>query len=286
VKLEERIASLLGTRVSRLRPIRGRGYSVAIRNVAERDDGRTAFVKLGAEEPTSTFLRLEGRFYEAISAPFMPELLAYDETDPPLLVLEDLSGGRWPPPWTDSSIEAVRMALGAVAATPPPGFVSRVEDDRESLVGGWATIERDPEPFLSLGACSPEWLETSLPALKRAAERAPIEGDELLHLDVRSDNICLADRGAVLVDWNWACVGNPELDLAAWLPSLQLEGGPAPETILPDAAGFAALLAGFFGARAGLPPPRTAPHVRPIQLAQLGVALPWAARAVDLPPPR
>lgn len=54
MKLEERIASLLGTRVSRLRPIRGRGYSVAIRNVAELDDGRAAFVKLGSARSRSS----------------------------------------------------------------------------------------------------------------------------------------------------------------------------------------------------------------------------------------
>jgi hypothetical protein len=69
------------------------------------------------------------------------------------------------------------------------------------------------------------------------------------------------------------------------LPSLRLEGGPEPDQLLPHAHGFAALLAGFFGSRAGLPAPPTAPRVRPFQLAQLRVTLPWAARQLDLPPP-
>jgi aminoglycoside phosphotransferase (APT) family kinase protein len=42
---------------------------------------------------------------------------------------------------------------------------------------------------------------------------------------VRSDNICIGDGGATLVDWNWASVGNPRVDLAFWLPSLHFEGG-------------------------------------------------------------
>ena len=31
----------------------------------------------------------------------------------------------------------------------------------------------------------------------------------------------------MLVDWNWAGLGNPLVDLAFWLPSLFMEGGPA-----------------------------------------------------------
>jgi aminoglycoside phosphotransferase (APT) family kinase protein len=130
--------------------------------------------------------------------------------------------------------------------------------------------------------CSRDWPDASLPVLREAAETAPVPGDALLHLDIRSDNMCLTDRGAVLVDWNQACIGNPELDLAAWLPSLRLEGGPEPEDILPGGAGFAAVLAGFFGSRAGLPPPPTAPQIREIQRAQLEVALGWASRELDL----
>ena len=278
------MSRLLGAEVVAVRRVEG-GYSVAFRAVVELADGRSVFVKAGAEPVTSAFLREELRFYRAVQAPFMPSLVASDDGDPPLLALEDLSGGRWPPPWDDASIGAVRETLAAVAATPPPDGLAPVRAHGDTLLGGWAAIEREPEPFLSLGLCSQDWLERSLPELRAAAERAPIDGAALLHLDVRSDNICLIERGAVLVDWNHACLGNPDLDVAAWLPSLQLEGGPAPETFLPGAGGFAALLAGFFACRAGLPPPETAPHVRAIQLAQTRVALPWAVRELGLAEP-
>ena len=69
------------------------------------------------------------------------------------------------------------------------------------------------------------------------------------------------------------------------LPSLKLEGGPDPWELVPDSQGFAALMAGFFAARAGLPPPPTAPTVREFQHRQAEVALPWAARELGLPPP-
>jgi hypothetical protein len=280
--IEERLASLLGSRVRSLVRIESRGYAAAFHAVAKLDDGRTAFVKAGAEEVTSSFLREEIRVYRTIQGPFMPVFYGADERDPAVLVLEDPSGGRWPPPWDARSIEAVREALAAVAATPVPEELGRIDERRDWLCGGWAVIECEPEPFLSLGVCSRRSLETVLPTLRRAAESAPIDGDALIHLDVRSDNLCLTARGAVLVDWNHACRGNPDLDLAFWLPSLRLEGGPPPEALLPGAGGLAALLAGFFGARAGLPPPETAPHVRGIQLAQLRVAFPWAARELQL----
>jgi len=51
---------------------------------------------------------------------------------------------------------------------------------------------------------------------------------------------------------------------------------------VPDSRGLAPLIAGFFAARAGLPPPLTAPKVREIQRRQLEVALPWAARELGL----
>jgi hypothetical protein len=281
----ERLSRLLGTEVRALTRVQSSGYTVAYHAIAELADGTTAFVKAATEPVTAEFIRDEQRVFAALSGAFMPGLLAMDDEEPPLLVLEDLRGAHWPPPWEEGMIDAVREALDAVAATSPPDVVPPIEIHRDRLVTGWAEIEADPEPFLALGACSPEWLDRALPLLRRASETAPIDGDSLLHLDVRSDNLCIADRGAVLVDWNHACVGNAELDLAAWLPSLRLEGGPEPHTILPGAAGLAALLAGFFGCRAGLPAPPTAPQVRPFQLAQLEVSLPWAARELGLPPP-
>lgn len=281
----ERLSRLLGTEVLELTRVASSGYTVAYHGIAVLADGTTTFVKAATEPVTAEFIRDEQRVFSAVSGPFMPALVALDETEPPLLVLEDLRAAHWPPPWEEGQVDAVRETLAAVAATSAPDAIPPVGVHRERLVEGWAEIEADPDAFLSLGVCIPAWLERALPPLREASESAPIDGDALLHLDVRSDNLCIAERGAVLVDWNHACVGNPELDVAAWLPSLRLEGGPEPDEILPGAPGFAALLAGFFGCRAGLPAPPTAPTVRAFQLAQLRVALPWAARELGLEPP-
>ena len=141
------------------------------------------------------------------------------------------------------------------------------------------------KPLLSTRLCTTSWLEKALPALLQASDDAQLDGTELLHFDVRSDNLCLREGRALLFDWNLARVGNGDFDIAFWLPSLTLEGGPSPWEVLPEAGPLAAAVAGFFAVRAGLPTPPTAPTVREFQRAQAEVALRWTASELGLPPP-
>jgi hypothetical protein len=111
--------------------------------------------------------------------------------------------------------------------------------------------------------------------LVAAEAEAVIAGDALLHLDVRSDNLRLRDGVAVLFDWNWAHRGNALLDHAFWLPSLHVEGGPAPQTRLADAP-MAACVAGFFCWRGSQPSDGLPAGLRAFQQAQGRIALDWA----------
>jgi hypothetical protein len=265
-------------------PVEGGGYG---RNTSrwrvELADGRRAFVKAALDDLAAGWLRQEHRVYASVAAPFMPGLIGWHDDDSTVLLIEDLGDAFWPPPWTHEQIETVLATLELVRATPPPDGLPALEDLREVL-DGWPTIAADPAPFLSTGVCSAEWLEAALPRLAEASASCALTGGELLHLDVRSDNLCFRDDLVKLVDWNLACVGNGLVDVVAWLPSLRLEGGPEPWDVIADSGGLASLIAGFFAARAGLPPPPTAPTVREFQRRQAEVALPWAARELGLPP--
>jgi aminoglycoside phosphotransferase (APT) family kinase protein len=212
---------------------------------------------------------------------FIPECFGADES---MLVLEDLTQAEWPPPWTQGRVDLVLAALDELHATTAPAGLPRLEEMRGDVIG-WPRVADDPEPFLSTRVASREWFDAARPTLLQASAAAHLKGDELMHFDVRSDNLCFRNGSAVLVDWNIACAGNGRFDVAFWLPSLRLEGGPEPWEVLPDAGELAAAVAGFFAVRAGLPPPEGAPTVREFQRRQLEVALPWAARELRIAPP-
>jgi hypothetical protein len=282
VATDARIEEIVGVRpVARRRA--ERGYTPAERWIMELADGRSVFVKAATNDLTAGWLRNEHRIYEALRAPFMPKLMGWEGGERPILVLEDLSDAQWPPPWTDDRVASVLLMLEAVAGTPPPAWLPAASSSG-FLERGWRSVEDDPGPLLSTGFVSQDWLERALPSLAKAAATCQLDGPNLLHLDVRSDNICFrADGSAVLVDWNLAVVGNPPIDIAFWLPSLASEGGPQPDAVLPDAAPEAAFVSGFFAARAGQPRIPGAPAIRPLQFEQLRHALPWACRELGLP---
>ena len=245
-------------------------------------DGRRVFVKAATSVYLAGELRREAAVYSHLRTDFAPQLICFDDDpDLPMLVLEDLSDADWSVHWDADRVAAVRDTLRAVAATVAPSDTPAASQGF-SKFGEWADLIADPAPFVATGIRSREWLDRNASTLQAAAAAAPIDGDGLLHLDVRSDNLCFRDGRAILVDWNWACIGNEELDVAGWLPSLAAEGGPRPWEILPRAGGYAALLAGVWASVVGLPPPPTAPTVRDLQRRQLEVALVWAERELHL----
>lgn len=284
--LEQRITEAMHTRLTGFRSAAG-GYTAAKRGIVTFDSGESAFLKAAVSEQTTEWLRAEYAVYRymdaEIHADFLPKVLAWDDDGMrPLLLLEDLSAAHWPPPWEPGHAARVAETLSRLRRVPPMPGLASLESYRDDFCG-WQKIAADPAPFLSLGFCTDAWLDAALPSLQVAERAARLDGNDFLHLDIRSDNLCFTPDRTVLVDWNWACAGNGLVDLAAWLPSLHAEGGPAPETFLPDAPELASALSGFWAARAGLPD--RDPRMRQLNLFQLCTALPWTARAIGLPPP-
>jgi hypothetical protein len=274
-----RAERILGTEAENWARVVSRGYSINEHWTAGFADGSRAFLKLASVDPSPQWVRDERHVFECVDGPFMPLFLGFEDGDKPLLILEDmLPDARWPPPWHPGDVESVLAALREIAAARLKGELPRLAT---ASTAGWHDVANDPAPFLELGLVSADWLDRSLPALLEASDRTPLDGDSLLHCDVRSDNLCLRSGHAVLLDWNHARIGNPAFDVALWLPSLVLEGGPGPESFGVDE--FAVFVAGFFAAQAGLRAPAGAPRVRGFQRAQLEVALPWACRALELP---
>jgi Phosphotransferase enzyme family len=277
-ELDDRIARAAGARPVAYERCAG-GYSTADRFVVALDDGRSVFVKSAEVENLAGWLRREHEVYASLSGSFIPGLVGWDDDGVrPLLAIDDLSGADWSVRSDPARVDCVVTALAELAACAPPPNTLPVRETHADLWERWRTVAADPEPFLATGLRDAEWLERSLPTILAAAESAPVEGDGVCHLDVRSDNICFVGDRAVLVDWNWVSLANPAVDLASWLPSVRVEGGPPPWELLRDGGALAAFVAGVWAAVAGLPPPETAPTVRAVQRAQLAVALDWVDR--------
>ena len=280
-ELSGRIERLVGARVESYRRVEG-GYTPALRLLC-RTAGGGFFAKIGTTPGTCESLRREIHVYERLRGDFMPCLVASeDQESEPILVIEDLSSHHWPPPWDGRQIEMTLAQIDALHHT--PASLETYAQVHGTSGANWRVVADDPAPFLALGVADAAWLEAALPTLIRVEEGCPTAGDSLTHWDLRSDNICLTPGRAVFVDWNGACLSNPRLDLGFWLPSLAYESGLEPEKILPDAPEVAARVSGYFASRAGLPGIGDAPRVRTVQRRQLETALPWAARALDLPP--
>ena len=278
----ERVERLLGWAPETWRPVHG-GYTPTARYAVAAGQ-RTGFVKIATTEMTAWQINREITAYAGISGDFVPRVLGADpDPERPLLVIEDLSSAIWPPPWTGGVLEKVLEAIARMHATPSTLRHGNLLEGREA---GWPTVAANPAPFLALGHVTADWLERALPALIAAETSCRRTGDALTHLDLRSDNLCLTPEGVKFIDWAEACRSNGDVDLGFFLPSLAFEQGPLPETVLPDRPDVAALVSGFFAARAGMPDIPQAPFVRRVQREQLSTALPWAIRALELETPR
>ncbi len=163
--------------------------------------------------------------------------------------------------------------------------------------------ELESESFTAwprLAAAPPDdldpWARRHLDSLVAAAApaRAALDGDTLVHLDMRADNILLSDTGVVVVDWPWACRGAAWTDLALFLCSVATIGGADPEQVArshplllgvdPDAlTAVVVALAGFWVEACRAPESPGLPTVRDFQRRSGVATLRWLERRTGWP---
>lgn len=260
------------------------GYSSSACWRVVTEDGRSFFLKTAVDQQTTDWLLTERMIYESVRSPHLPKLEAAADS-PPYLLLEDLSRAVWPPPWTEDQVSSVLAGLDELHGhVPPPGTVPL--EERRYHGGGWSEVLADPVPFLRLRCCSEPWFTSYGEKLAQLEQKAPRNGQALVHLDVRSDNLCfMPDRGVVFFDWSWASRGNAAIDLAAWVPSLHAEGGGPLSRFAAVPPELVALTSGYWASRATRPAPTSGSTVRSLQATQVKSALLWIALLLGLPPP-
>jgi aminoglycoside phosphotransferase (APT) family kinase protein len=264
------------------------GHTHAEKWLVELADGRSVFVKAATESSARAQVEREAAILDAVAAAYMPRVHGVSTVEGwTVLVMEDLSGAHWPPPYEDRG-EALLESVEQVAATTPPRGLPRRPEGRP-FGTYWQRIADDPEPVLAHGLFSATWLDKAQPILHAAESAAQLAGNGFLHDDVWAGNVCYTERGAILIDWASASIGDHRIDLAYALLSIRSAGAAPPPVEFADEAAYAALLAGANAFQAAQPVDESIKHesvLRAGWLHDLGYALEWACDLLELPPPR
>ncbi len=278
------------------------GFSPGVAARLRLADGRRAFVKAVAPVPNPdapAFHRREAAIVAALPAGLpVPRLLWHedgtqtDERGWVVLVFEDVAGHNPPLPWDRQDLDRVLEGIAELSQrlTPSPiaGQPARSAPElfARSICGWRYLAEAGTDLIDQLDPWSRRHLD-QLAEIEAAVPDA-VAGDTLLHNDIRADNVLLTPDRVWFVDWPHATIGAAWVDSVLFAPSVTMQGGPPPETVLarhPAAAqadpaaidATIAALAGFLTRHSLMPPPPGLPTLRPFQAAQAVVARRWLA---------
>ena len=107
-----------------------------------------------------------------------------------------------------------------------PSSLPDFSEESTQFVTCWAAAREEGDAAAALAPAGElgAWAARNLDALceleSGAAEAT--EGDALIHGDLRADNMVLNGDRLWVVDWPYASIGAPWVDLATFLPSLAL----------------------------------------------------------------
>ncbi|GGT24581.1 phosphotransferase family protein [Nonomuraea spiralis] len=261
------------------------GFSPAAAVRLRTAAGRRAFVKAVGPEPNPdsvaiyrSELRNAAALPESVPAPKL--LTGFELEGWVTLVFEDVEAVHPAMPWRRDELDRVLLALKEMSAalSPSPIAAPTVGEVMGDSFQGWRSLLDEDTSGLD------PW------ALRNLTELAALEsgwaaaaaGDTLVHADLRADNILLTSDRVYVVDWPWACLAAPWYDRVAMLPSVAMQGGPAPHELFddPDPAVTAVLAAitGYFVRQGRQADPPGLPTLRAFQRAQGVVALEWLKR--------
>lgn len=267
------------------------GFSPGSADRVVTEHGRRAFVKAverlrnpGAHDLHRREIAVMSALPPGVSAPQLRG--SWEQGDWVALILDDVEG-RHPGAGGAAETEAVLGAFAtlpvvsgsALAALPPAADEFSFERD------SWARLADDDR-----GAELPEWARSSADRLRAAAEgvREAVDGDRLLHLDARADNVLIdGDGRAWIIDWPWAGVGARWVDALMYLLDVRMRAEPVDvEGLLrthevfdgADPEHIDAVLAGVTGGwfdKARQPAPPNMPTLRAFQRREALTGLDW-----------
>jgi len=256
------------------------GFTPGFASVLTCADGSRHFVKAAstiAQRMFADAYREEARKLRMLPAGVpAPQLLWMHDADDWVVLGFEYVEGRSPlRPWAPDELAAAsRMAVEiATLLTPAPAGIDRAIDEFADWPGLWDRIDHPRAP--ECRALAARYAEV-------------VDGDTLVHTDIRDDNLLVrADGSVVMCDWNWPVAGAPWLDSLFLLigprgDGLDVEAHIAAHPLLaavdPEHIDIAiALILGYFEASAAQPVPPTSPYLREAQAWQRDVLHEWLA---------
>lgn len=187
------------------------GFSPGLAARVRCADGRRAFVKavgtrLNPESPD--IYRAEARVVRRLPGGVPVPLLrdTYDDGDWVALIFDEIDGRMPHEPWRTDELQRVVEAVTSLSAALTPCPLDDVHPAAEEIRAemlGYRGLAADPPDDLD------PWERRHLEQLAELAGSAlkHVDGDTLVHFDLRADNILLTDERVWFVDWPWAIRG-------------------------------------------------------------------------------
>lgn len=263
----------LGGAVSAFDPAAG-GFSDGVLGLGTTVAGRVFIKAVPNDSSSAADYRTEAAVSHILpSGVPTPSLRFTFEQHGWLILCFDAVDGRHPTePWTAGQLDAVLRTLhacgNALSSVALPGLPT-VADRMQGRCRTWRSLA-ETGIYDQLGVDNlSAWERDHLDRLAQVEEswEREVDGEDLLHFDLRFDNIMLGSEGGVwFLDWGRACTGPRWIDVVCLLLESDLGAIDAP-------AAFAAHTLG------------SSPDGRAVDAFLVALASNWRHSATESPPP-
>ncbi|WP_069815466.1 phosphotransferase [Streptomyces sp. TP-A0874] len=290
VGLRQAVEERIGSAVLRADGTVG-GFSAGFAGILRTARG-SVFVKATSEAVNShgrALYRQEWRACRQLGQPDSVDIgfeWAFDWRDWTVLAFRAVDAGICSPAWPAGQLKTVLHHLHTHRVPAPPGLPPLDTYFGEAFAA-WSALAADPgfdtwpldeegNPLLP----PREWADLA----ERA--RSALAGSDLLHADLRADNILWTGGAPILIDWAYACRGSAVFDPLYLLLEVACNRGDPPEDALrgvlerydchpDDATALLAVFGGWFTWMSRMPPPPGLPTLRVFQRDMADAALSW-----------
>lgn len=288
--LQESIENRLNSQVQQANSRPG-GFTPGMTSVLLLSSGRSVFVKAMSRSVSTSAYQMYEKEIDKTSAlvrfPHVPRLLdSFVDGEWVVLIFEAIDGDHPHLPWRDEELDFIIKEIYR-------NRTIRLGEEHKEKFGHIHEIESfqyfqnfkdEPERLERLGE---PWIKENLDRLIGSESRwkQASTGEDLIHFDIRADQILMTPSQVYIVDWPHAGIGAWWVDIMGMLPSIVMQQGPSVETILHRSE-FSDVekwrihsvitgMTGYFLWSSLLPPLKKVPTLREFQKDQGQVLLNW-----------